>query len=312
MSISVITPSFGQLGWLKLCIASVADQAANGLHVEHIVQDAGSESLDAFCAEISRDLCARYGGIPVQPLAPGEALAVRCGNGYSLRIFREADGGMYDAINRGLAKASGEICAYLNCDEQYLEGALAYVGQFFEGAPATGVLFGAAIVVGPDGTYVCDRRVLVPRPAHTMVSGNLSIFTGSTFFRREAVVGRGLLFDPRWKMLGDAAWVLALLRAQVPMVSVHRPLSAFAETGQNLTAGPAAACERARMLSLAPLWARAGRPLILAFYRLERLLAGAYRIGPHRYSIYTAASPARRRAFDVPRPTFRWRPPVPR
>ena len=38
--------------------------------------------------------------------------------------FIEKDGGMYDAVNRGYRRAQGDILAYLNCDEQYLPGAL--------------------------------------------------------------------------------------------------------------------------------------------------------------------------------------------
>jgi hypothetical protein len=38
---SIITPSFRNSKWLKLCIASVADQ--EGVQFEHIVQDAGSD-----------------------------------------------------------------------------------------------------------------------------------------------------------------------------------------------------------------------------------------------------------------------------
>src|SRR5579871_6498617 len=37
---SIITPSFRNSTWLKLCIASVADQ---GVELEHIIQDAGSD-----------------------------------------------------------------------------------------------------------------------------------------------------------------------------------------------------------------------------------------------------------------------------
>src|SRR5678816_1309488 len=39
-NISIVTPSFRGGRWLPLCISSVADQ---NLHVEHIVQDAGSD-----------------------------------------------------------------------------------------------------------------------------------------------------------------------------------------------------------------------------------------------------------------------------
>ena len=39
----------------------------------------------------------------------------------------EKDSGMYDGLNRGLRRATGEILAHLNSDEQYLPGALAAV-----------------------------------------------------------------------------------------------------------------------------------------------------------------------------------------
>jgi len=45
--------------------------------------------------------------------------------------FIEKDSGMYDASNRGLRRARGEILAYINCDEQYLPGALHRFGPFF-------------------------------------------------------------------------------------------------------------------------------------------------------------------------------------
>ena len=42
MKFSIVTPSFRNSDWLKLCVASVADQA--GADVEHIVQDAQSDA----------------------------------------------------------------------------------------------------------------------------------------------------------------------------------------------------------------------------------------------------------------------------
>ena len=41
MRFSIVTPSFRNSQWLKLCIASVADQ--EGVACEHIIQDACSD-----------------------------------------------------------------------------------------------------------------------------------------------------------------------------------------------------------------------------------------------------------------------------
>jgi len=287
VKVSVVTPSFRQLEWLQLCIASIADQ--QGVEVEHIVQDAGTPGF----AEFSREMERRW---PIRP-------------GYSRHMVSEPDEGMYDAVNRGLLKAKGEVLAYLNCDEQYLPGALRWVADYFLLSPKVDVLFGAAIVTRADGSYVCDRRVMVPTRWHTMVSGNLSIFTSSTFFRRKSVVERGLLFDPQWRVCGDAVWALRFLGAGLRMEATHKSLSAFAETGVNMsgTGNPRAAEESRRLALSAPAAARAFKPAVLLAYRFRRWLSGAYALKPHSYAVYTAREADRRHRFNVDRPSFRWK-----
>ena len=354
MRFTIVTPSYGQLDWLRLCVASVRDQASQtrdecressveggeedggfrrqdgernageSISVEHIIQDAGTPGIEEFAREVGAVFYRRGGGG-----VEGRGSRVEGGDGrsetgerrsegghrraqsggYSLTIYSEKDAGMYDAINKGLRKATGDICAYLNCDEQYLPDTLRWVADYFSLSTNIDVLFGAAIVVRPDGSYVCDRRVMVPTRLHTMVSGNLSVFTSSTFFRRSAVVGRGLFFDPAWRVAGDAEWALRLGDARLGMAAVHRPLSAFAETGSNLSAAanPHAAEESRQLAMRAPRSARKAKPLILVWYRFRRWCLGAYNISPHRYSIYTLDSVAKRRVFDVWNPRFRWR-----
>lgn len=305
MRFTIVTPSLNQLDWLRLCIASVADQGTDpDIFIEHIVQDGGTPGIEEFSREqgavFYRDGRKVFGS---QRSAGGGSRV-----GYSLKIYSEKDAGMYDAINKGLRKASGDICAYLNSDEQYLPNTLRWVTEFFASSKQTDVLFGAAIVTKGDGSYVCDRRVMVPMPWHTMVSGNLSIFTSSTFFRREAVVGRGLLFDPSWRVCGDAVWALRLGQAGVCMRATKQPLSAFAETGGNLSAfgNPEAASEMRRLAAMAPATARFLKPLVLLSYRMRRWLSGAYNLRPHSYAVYTMSEKSARRSFEVPHPTFRW------
>src|SRR5580700_4635827 len=110
MKFSIITPSFRNSAWLKLCVASVADQ--QGVEVEHIVQDSCSDD-------------------GTQDWLPHDK---------RVHAFIEKDSGMYDAINRGLRRARGDILAYLNCDEQYLPGALRDVGEFFATHPGVDIV----------------------------------------------------------------------------------------------------------------------------------------------------------------------------
>ena len=283
---SIITPSFRQLDWLKLCAASIADQA--GVRLEHLVQDAGTgEAMQAWADEwkLKRET------------ADGH---------FSFQLAMEKDEGMYDAVNRGLRRASGELLAYLNCDEQYLPGALAQTAEFFERNPAVDVAFAHAIVVDGDGNFIAHRKAVTPGKMHTMVSENLAILTCATFFRRRVLEDHGLYFNAKLKDIGDGDWVMRLIDAGVRCDVLPIFTSTFAETGENRNLAPTALREKAALVASAPTWARVARPAIIAHYRARKWMHGAYRQEPFDYAIYTAASPGRRVSFHVENPSYRW------
>ena len=274
---SIITPSFRQLDWLKLCAASIADQ--EGVSLEHIVQDAG-------------------GGPEMEEWGATQK---------GLRLVIEKDKGMYDAINRGLQKGRGGLCAYLNCDEQYLPGTLQRVEEQFALHPEVDVFFGDAHVVGLQGEYFCTRHALLPQKAHTLVSYNLSILTCATFFRRKILDEHQLFFDTAWKDAGDAVWALTLAKKRIPMGLLGFATSVFTDTGENMNLRPNGVVELKKLSALAPWWARHGKPLVVAHHRLRKWLNGHYRGRPLRYEIFTKSSPTKRVGFEVAKSTAVWR-----
>ena len=227
MRFSIVTPSFNQLDWLKLCIASVRDQidsmpstldsGHSQFSVEHIVQDAGTSGIDEFAREqgaaFYRDgekIFGRFGDTSDTGACQNNSQKVK----YSLSIYAEKDSGMYDAINKGLARAQGDLCAYLNCDEQYLEGVLPWVADWFTKNPNIDIAFGNIIVTNESGNYICDRTAVIPNSWHILTCGSLSIFSAGTFFRRK-VVSKGVMFDPSWRIIGDSIWMLSVMSAKL-------------------------------------------------------------------------------------------------
>jgi hypothetical protein len=201
-------------------------------------------------------------------------------------------------------RASGEILAYLNCDEQYLPGALAAVLRFFEKNPHIEVLFGDIVMVAPDGQYVRHRKVQVPLKYHTWTC-HLSTFSCATFFRRGVFFDRGFKLNPRLRDVGDGEWMLRLLRSRVPMGTLRSFTSAFTCTGANMSAGPNARRENSELAQSAPLWARQMKPLLVLHHRLRRVLGGMYSQRPFSYQIFTLASPERRETYQVVDPAGR-------
>src|SRR5258706_9390594 len=257
---SIITPSFRSSQWLRLCIPSVADQ---GVELEHIVQDSKSDDGTLDWLPTDRRVTA----------------------------YVEKDEGMYDAVNRGLKRSTGEILAYINCDEQYLPGALARVEAFFRDHPEIEILFGNVIAVGTEGQFLCYRKIQLPLVSYILSTGILSPFTCATFFRRSVIEKYGLWFDKRYRDQGDADWVVRALRKQVPMALLGQYTSVFTLTGANMNLAPNARRECEEFKRAAPAWLRLLRPLFVGHHRIRRLFAGAYCEKQLNYSIYPNASP---------------------
>jgi glycosyltransferase involved in cell wall biosynthesis len=269
---SIITPSFRSSQWLKLCIASVADQ---GLAVEHIVQDAGSD--DGTLDWLTRDA--------------------------RVKVYVEKDEGMYDAINRGLRRSQGELLAWLNCDEQYLPGVLKLAAEFFEHHPGVDMVFGDVVMVNPDGQYLSHRRMQTPLKYHTWTC-HLSTLSCGTFFRRRVVFDNDIWFDTRWRDVGDGEWMVRLLKRGVSMAALGQFTSTFTQTGVNMSAAPNARRENLALRRSAPLWVRVLRPLWITHHRLRRLLGGMYFQQPFSYEVYAAKNLGNRLPHEVTHPVF--------
>jgi glycosyltransferase involved in cell wall biosynthesis len=275
VNFSIVTPSFRNSAWLRLCIASVADQ--QGATFEHIVQDSCSDD-------------------GTQDWLPQER---------RVRAFIEKDKGMYDAVNRGYRRAQGEILAYLNCDEQYLPGALASVYEYFAAHPLIDVVLTDTVVADHEGEFVCQRRSMVPLKHHIWYRFNA--LTCSIFIRRRVLEDFGLYFDTRWRDLGDMFWLLELVNRGIRMGVLRRFTSIFTETGDNMNLKPNALRERDEKDRMVPPWVNRLEPAIIYYHRFRMVMGGDYFQKPFDYSLYTMASPEKRVVHHVGRPTALWR-----
>ena len=298
---TIVTPSFKQLDYLACCIASVADQS--GVQVEHIVQDAGSPGIEEFAKKTGEQLLKQYGGEQVSNLEKFELLHIRAAHGYTLRIFKEKDDGMYDAINKGLKKGTGKVRAYLNCDEQYLIGALKAVQDFLKNRLNVEVVLGDVIIVATDGEAICHRKMVKPGLAHTWTC-HFGALTAGIFFRGK-LLNDGLLFDTSYRATSDAEWFVRVLRSGKKIESLRKPTSTFMESGENLGLSLTAKEERERLDSSAPIYFRVLRPAWVLLHRARRLWSGAHQSEDVAYEIYLPKESGRK-AFTAKRLRTTW------
>ena len=117
----------------------------------------------------------------------------------------------------------------------------------------------------------------------------------------------GLLFDTRWRYLGDAFWMTEAVKRRLNIRVLRRYTSTFADTGENLCLIPAAQREREMKVSLTPAWIRRCQWPLVQVNRTRNFIRGAYKQQPFTYALYTHASPGQRVEIKVENPTCFWR-----
>jgi glycosyltransferase involved in cell wall biosynthesis len=127
--VSIVTPSYNQANFLEQTLRSVLEQ--DYPRFEYLVVDGASTDQSV---EIIKKYASRDGLTP------------------SIRWWvSEKDNGQGEAINKGLARATGEIIAWLNSDDYYLPNAISSVVKVFQQNPDAVLIYGDMLAVDENG-----------------------------------------------------------------------------------------------------------------------------------------------------------------
>jgi glycosyltransferase involved in cell wall biosynthesis len=152
--VSIVTPSYNQARFLEITMRSVLEQ--DYAHIEYIVVDGGS-------TDGSRDLLEKY----------------------SRRLswwVSEKDRGQTDAINKGFARARGDVLAWLNSDDTYQPGAVREAVDFLQANPQVGLVYGDASYIDENGRVI-GRFPAAQTDYRRLREGYVHIPQQSAFFR---------------------------------------------------------------------------------------------------------------------------------
>jgi hypothetical protein len=204
--ISIITPSYQQAPYLEECLCSVREQ--EGVEVEHIVVDGGS-------TDGSRAIIERH----------AHDLAWWCS---------EKDAGQSDAINKGLARATGQAITWVNSDDALLPGALAQVARAFTDDPALRVFGGR--IVHRDATGDRPFALLNDASDAYRIFCDPVINQPATFYRTDVLKELGGV-DPALRYVMDLGlwWRLLFTHGTAHLRFDHSALAAFRLHGESKT-----------------------------------------------------------------------------
>ncbi len=198
LHISVITAVFNRAATLGEAMRSVHSQKWG--NIEHIVVDGGS--TDGTLGVIE----AHVAGVA--------------------QLINGPDRGLYDALNKGIHAATGDIVGFLHADDTFASPhALARIASAFED-PAVGAVYGDLVYVKKDDV----SRVVRYWQAGKYLRNQLSqgwMPPHPTFYVRRDVYSRFGVFDTRYRIAADYENMLRILwrgrvqAAYVPEVLVR-------------------------------------------------------------------------------------------
>ena len=182
MKISVITVSYNSAATIVDTVRSVACQSHTD--IEHLVIDGLSTDDTVKVVESNR-----------HP---------------NLVLSSEPDMGIYDAMNKGLARATGDIIGFLNADDFFADTeVLMRVAQAFESDSRIEACFGDLVYVSQDNLKVV--RYWKSRPYEKGSFAHGWCPAHPTFYIRRTALNRLGQFDLNYRLAADAEFMMRYL-----------------------------------------------------------------------------------------------------
>lgn len=193
--ISIVTVVYNGAATLERAIRSVLQQTYP--HIEHLIIDGGS-------TDGTLELIQRYDG----------KLAY---------WVSEPDGGIFDAMNKGVALAGGAYVAILNADDHYAPGAVECVVR-------------ALLCEGTEAVYGDSIFVVEDIGMEGRVTATLNLTRGMTLCHPALFVARSVYerlgaYDLRYRFSADLDFALRLRLADVKFAKASEPLVYYAAGG---------------------------------------------------------------------------------
>ncbi len=240
MKLSIVTPCYNAIRYIANCVESVR-HSCRGRDYEHIVID--GQSTD------------------------GTLEYLRAQN--DIHVVSESDSGMYDALNKGIAIASGDIIGHLNSDEQYSRPGLLCALDALEDEEVDAIMSPTVMLNGQLDFIQLFNQIV--KPSLLDVYWHMPIQTCS-FLYRKSLWSREP-YSTKFRLISDHVWFRKQMELGLRLAVQRDPIGLFTWHGDNLssTQGHLGESALADIDRNKPEIRRAKR-----LYRIRKLMLGGY------------------------------------
>lgn len=180
MRVSIITVTYNSEKYLETCIRSVLSQTYH--NIEYIIIDGDSKDGTKAIIDRYKDKIAIY--------------------------VSEPDYGIYDAMNKGIKAATGDIVGILNSDDLFENNQVIsnIVGEFTQDG-ALDMVYGDLLYVLPDSTETIKRK-WISRPYYKNFFDEGHVPPHPTLYIKRHIYQKVGLFDLDYRLAADYEFML--------------------------------------------------------------------------------------------------------
>lgn len=146
------------------------------------------------------------------------------------KVFSEKDEGIYDAMNKGLAAATGDYVIFMNSGDEFYDNDT--VERVFESAPNADIYYGETEMINEEGESLGRRRHGAPEQfTWESFKYGMNVSHQAIYVRRKIA----LAFDLHYKLSADIDWIIQAAARADKIVNVNRYVAKYLVGGMSKT-----------------------------------------------------------------------------
>ncbi|SDI33250.1 glycosyltransferase family 2 protein [Mucilaginibacter sp. P25] len=144
------------------------------------------------------------------------------------KFISEKDGGIYDAMNKGLALATGDYVIFMNSGDEFYDNET--VAAVFAAAEDADIYYGETEMIADDGSSLGQRRHKAPAKfTWRGFKYGMSISHQAIYIRRSLAEP----YDPRYQLSSDIDWIIRAAKKAKKIVNVNRYVAKYLVGGMS-------------------------------------------------------------------------------
>lgn len=217
MKVSIITITYNAEEFLEKTILSIVTQSCSCF--EYII-------IDGKSSDSTLEIVKKY----EEKISNGEFSSI------SINDFcwiSEKDNGLYDAMNKGLDRATGDFVWFINAgDKIYKENTLQAIIDAYNKKPNSEIIYGQAIVIDKDDNVLGERHKITPPKLKF-----ISLLNGLLVCHQSILVKKSIAshYDIKYKISADYDWVCKAVSASKENCYIDNYISRFMTAGVSNT-----------------------------------------------------------------------------